>query len=399
MYRKQRLTPKLRKKQKIVVSTPRNLWYDTGNNPARKGKTADMEKNEMSGAVIAPLFQLSRDAVCGAAQGRIVFANPAACRLFGADITGERVETRFPGLEENICGDNSFAASVTVDGTPRSVTAARCGELLVLTVRTEEPPFPPVPPTALRQMRTAAFNLRMALDCLAEDEPENRDNGGEMYSSILFHSYYSMLHVINQLSDVNALAAGTMACRMQPLSIRRLVSDLLGSAEFFLRRKHIAFRWEILGENLFVEGDRDRLEQLLLILIANSVMHTGEGGTITVRLKRHGRLCRLTLCDDGRGMTESELAEVFTPNREDLPTNVQDSGLGLSIAQGLAQLHNGVLVIQRGKAGETSMHLQLPLTGKLPLRDTLRHDSGPELLLTELSEELPTEAYRRKYRE
>ena len=98
-------------------------------------------------------------------------------------------------------------------------------------------------------------------------------------------------------------------------------------------------------------------------------------------------------------MTESELAEVFTPNREDLPTNVQDSGLGLSIAQGLAQLHNGVLVIQRGKAGETSMHLQLPLTGKLPLRDTLRHDSGPELLLTELSEELPTEAYRRKYRE
>ena len=128
-------------------------------------------------------------------------------------------------------------------------------------------------------------------------------------------------------------------------------------------------------------------------------MHTGEGGTIAVRLKRHGRLCRLTLCDDGRGMTESELAEVFTPNREDLPTNVQDSGLGLSIAQGLAQLHNGVLVIQRGKGGETSMHLQLPLTGKLPLRDTLRHDSGPELLLTELSEERPTEAYRRNYRE
>ena len=248
-------------------------------------------------------------------------------------------------------------------------------------------------------MRTAAFNLRMALDCLTENEPENGDDGGEMYSSILFHSYYSMLHVINQLSDVNALAAGTMACRMQPLSISRLVSDLLGSAEFFLRRKHIAFRWEILGENLFVEGDRDRLEQLLLLLIANSVMHTSEGGTIAVRLKRHGQRCQLTLCDDGRGMTESELAEAFMPNREDLPTNVQDSGLGLSIAQGLAQLHNGVLVIQRGKGGETSMHLQLPLTGKLPLRDTLRHDSGPELLLTELSEVLPTEAYRRKYRE
>lgn len=101
MYRKQRLTPKLRKKQKIVVSTPQNLWYDTGNNPARKGKTADMEKVEISGAALAPLFRLSRDAVCGIAQGRIVFSNPAACRLFGADVTGESAAERFPNLEEN----------------------------------------------------------------------------------------------------------------------------------------------------------------------------------------------------------------------------------------------------------------------------------------------------------
>ena len=359
-----------------------------------------MGKNEMSGAAIAPLFRLSRDAVCGVAQGRIVFANPAAGRLFGADLAGERVETRFPGLEEDVWGD-SFATTVTVDGTPRNVSAARCGEILVLTIRTEEPPFPPVPPTALRQMRTAAFNLRLALDHLTENEPEDEDDDDddEMYSSILFHSYYSMLHLTNQLSDVNALATGTMACRMQSVSISRLVSDLLGSAEFFLRRKHITFRWEILGDNLFVAGDRDRLEQLLLILIANSVMHTGEGGTITVRLKRYGQRCQLTLSDDGHGMTEDELAEAFTPNRKDSLTNVNDSGLGLPIAQGLAQLHNGVLVIQRGEHGETSMHLQLPITGKLPLRDTLRHDSGPELLLTELSEVLPTEAYQRKYRE
>ena len=355
-----------------------------------------MEMNDKSGAAIAPLFQLSRDAVCGAANGSIVFANPAACRLFGADVTGERVEKRFPGLEENVWGD-SFATSVTVDGTARSVTGARCGDILVLTIQTEEQSFPPIPPTALRQMRTAAFNLRLALDRVTESEPEDDDDA--MYASTLFHSYYSMLHLTNQLADVNALAAGTMACRMQSVSISHLVDDLMGSAEFFLRRKKINFRWEISGDNLFVVGDRDRLEQLLLILIANCVMHTGEGGTITVRLKRVGRRCQLMVCDDSRGMTESELAEAFTPNREDSLTNVQDSGLGLSIAQGIAQLHNGVLVIQRGENGETSMHLQLPLTGKLPLRDTLRHDSGPELILTELSEVLPMEAYQRKYRE
>lgn len=146
MYRKQRLTPKLRKKQKIVVSTPQNLWYDTGNNPAQKGKTADMEKVEISGAALAPLFRLSRDAVCGIAQGCIVFSNPAACRLFGADVTGESAAERFPDLEENGWGD-SFAAVLTIGDTPRNITAVRSGEILVLTIRTEEPETLPVPPT------------------------------------------------------------------------------------------------------------------------------------------------------------------------------------------------------------------------------------------------------------
>ena len=173
MYRKQRLTPKLRKKQKIVVSTPQNLWYDTGDNPAQKGKTADMEKVEISGAALAPLFRLSRDAVCGAVHGSIAFANPAACRLFGTDITGERVEKRFPGLEENDWGD-SFAASVTVDGAARTVTAARCGDVLVLTIQTEEPSFPPVPPTALRQMRSAAFNLRLSIEQMLKPTRKRR---------------------------------------------------------------------------------------------------------------------------------------------------------------------------------------------------------------------------------
>ena len=214
-----------------------------------------MEINDTTGASIAPLFRLSRDAVCGAVHGSIAFANPAACRLFGTDITGERVGKWLPGLEENDWGD-SFATSITVDGTARTVTAARCGEVLVLTIQTEEPSFPPVPPTALRQMRTASFNLRLALDHVTENELENDEDGA--YASILFHSYYSILHLTNQLADVNALAAGTMACRMQSVSISHLVDDLLGSAEFFLRRKNIKFRWEISGDNLFVVGDPDQ---------------------------------------------------------------------------------------------------------------------------------------------
>ena len=383
MYRKQRLTPKLRKKQKIVVSTPQNLWYDTGNNPAQKGKTADMEKVEISGAARAPLFRLSRDAVCGIAQGRIVLSNPAACRLFGADVTGESAAERFPDLEETGWGD-SFAAVLTIGDTPRNITAVRSGEILVLTIRTEEPEILPVPPTALRQMRSAAFNLRLSIEQLLKDEPEawdeDYDEERAKANAVLYHSYYKLLHVTNQLADLNALAADDKLSWPKPLSFGDLIADLVDSAEILI-------------------GEQSKLEQLLLILIADCVRRTGDGGKIVFRLRQFGRRCQLTVCDDGPGLTEEELAEAFAPRREDTLTGAPDAGLGLTIAQGLARLHGGVLVLRNGESGETSMHLQLPLTGKLPLCDAHPIAAGPELILTELSELLPSEMYQRKYRD
>ena len=173
----------------------------------------------------------------------------------------------------------------------------------------------------------------------------------------------------------------------------------MDSAEIFLQRRNITFRFDPAGESLFVIGEQSKLEQLLLILIADCVRRTGDGGKIVFRLRQFGRRCQLTVCDDGPGLTEEELAEAFAPRREDKLTGTPDAGLGLTIAQGLARLHGGVLVLRNGESGETSMHLQLPLTGKLPLCDAHPIAAGPELILTELSELLPSEMYQRKYRD
>ena len=173
----------------------------------------------------------------------------------------------------------------------------------------------------------------------------------------------------------------------------------MDSAEIFLQRRNITFRFDPAGESLFVIGEQSKLEQLLLILIADCVRRTGDGGKIVFRLRQFGRRCQLTVCDDGPGLTEEELAEAFAPRREDTLTGAPDAGLGLTIAQGLARLHGGVLVLRNGESGETSMHLQLPLTGKLPLCDAHPIAAGPELILTELSELLPSEMYERKYRD
>ena len=353
-----------------------------------------MKQINASGAELAPLFRLSRDAVCGISHGRIVFANPAACRLFGADVTGEAAESRFPGMTEEDWGE-CYAASAAVGGAVRDVTAVRFGDTAVLTVRSEEPAVPSVPPSTLRQIRSAALNLRLSIDRLTE----SREEADGVYPAVLFRSYFSLLHLTSQLADSSALLSGDLPCRMQTLPVTTLVGELTDSVAFFLGDKSVSLRCDLPEDDLFVTGDRERLEQLLLILLGSSIRRIGVPGEISVRVKKVGKNCRISVFDDGDGIPEGELAEVFSARREDTITGAPDTGLDFSIARGLAQLHGGLLVIQSTADGKTSVHVQLPLTGTLTLRDADTGEHGPERILTELCDVLPLEAYKRKYRE
>lgn len=183
---------------------------------------------------------------------------------------------------------------LTIGDTPRNITAVRSGEILVLTIRTEEPETLPVPPTALRQMRSAAFNLRLSIEQLLKDEPETWDEDYDeeraKVSAVLYHSYYKLLHVTNQLADLNALAADDKLSWAEASLVRRSPSPI-----WWTRRRSSCgggtsrFRFDPAGESLFVIGEQSKLEQLLLILIADCVRRTGDGGKIVFRLRQFGR--------------------------------------------------------------------------------------------------------------
>ena len=320
-----------------------------------------------------------------------------------ADVTGESAAERFPDLEETGWGD-SFAAVLTIGDTPRNITAVRSGEILVLTIRTEEPEILPVPPTALRQMRSAAFNLRLSIEQLLKDEPEawdeDYDEERAKVSAVLYHSYYKLLHVTNQLADLNALAADDQLSWPKPLSFSDLIADLVDSAEIFLRRRNITFRFDPAGESLFVIGEQSKLEQLLLILIADCVRRTGDGGKIVFRLRQFGRRCQLTVCDDGPGLTEERAcrglraaAGGYAHRRAGCGARAHDR------AGARAAPRRRSCSPERRERRKRACTCSSPLTGKLPLCDAHPIAAGPELILTELSELLPSEMYQRKYRD
>ncbi|MEP9358031.1 ATP-binding protein [Sphingomonas sp. KR3-1] len=115
------------------------------------------------------------------------------------------------------------------------------------------------------------------------------------------------------------------------------------------------------GEPLAVEGDARLLAQALVNLIENAVNHTPPGTRITLGVRRHGDLARLTVRDDGPGIPEEARTHALRRfGRLEASRNRPGHGLGLPLVQAIARLHHGTLELADAAPG-LAVHLDLPL--------------------------------------
>lgn len=114
-----------------------------------------------------------------------------------------------------------------------------------------------------------------------------------------------------------------------------------------------------------VIGDRDRIKQILLNLIANAIEHTPAGGVVRLDLACEGELAKLSVSDTGPGIPEEELHLIFERFYRRDPSRTRKSsggaGLGLSIAYWIAKMHGGDLRAKSSVGKGSTFELTLPL--------------------------------------
>jgi PAS domain S-box-containing protein len=113
-------------------------------------------------------------------------------------------------------------------------------------------------------------------------------------------------------------------------------------------------------EQIEIEGNRDRLKQLALILLDNALKYTPKGGTVRLELQRtntgNGNFAELIVTDSGPGISPEDLPHVFERfyRADQSRTHGSDpggSGLGLPIAQSIAQSHGGEISLENLASG------------------------------------------------
>ncbi len=175
-----------------------------------------------------------------------------------------------------------------------------------------------------------------------------------------------MSRLVGDLLLLAQADAGTLPMARNPVELDTLLLEVYHESQVLASAVHLG-----IGDidQTLVVGDRDRLKQLLLNLVSNAIKFTPEGGHVTLGLTRIRDWARLVVTDTGVGIPADELPHVFDRfYRVDKARtrSAGGAGLGLAIAQRIAQVHGGRLeAASDGATGRGStFSLWLPLAAE-----------------------------------
>ena len=182
-------------------------------------------------------------------------------------------------------------------------------------------------------------------------EPQTREEYMEALQ-LIERQGQRMSTMINELLTVTRLEQKKTSIELEPLNFSQLVEAVCQDMAL-IREKEICLRSEI-EKDIFIQGNKELLIQLLNNLIVNAYRYGKPNGHILVQLSRTEEQVRLSVSDDGIGMRAEELPQIWNRfYQADVSRGSQGSGLGLSIVKEIASLHQGSMSVE-SKPGEGS---------------------------------------------
>jgi two-component system OmpR family sensor kinase len=157
--------------------------------------------------------------------------------------------------------------------------------------------------------------------------------------------------------------SGRLSLNMKPVELDTLILEVFHEMRILAGGK-VAIKVADIDE-VQVPGDRDRLKQVLLNLVANAIQYTPPGGEVIMSLARIGEQARIIVRDTGPGIPAEDLPFIFERfyRAEKSRTRSRGSGfgLGLSIAQWIVENHDGTIKVDSKEGQGTTFAIWLPI--------------------------------------
>src|SRR5437763_6122339 len=209
---------------------------------------------------------------------------------------------------------------------------------------------------ASHELRTPLFSLGGFIELL-EDEQLDPGARAELLSAM--HGQVARLQKLAvDLLDLSRLDAGSFELEQERVDLAEVAEMVVWEFQPAVRRGAADVQLKVPEGGVEVTCDRERVAQIMRILVDNAIRHTPEGTPVTVSATRRNGTAKITVADWGPGLEGGEASQVFdrffTGDAEN-----GGAGLGLAIAKELAERMHGEIRL-KSRPGRTAFTFEMP---------------------------------------
>ena len=170
-----------------------------------------------------------------------------------------------------------------------------------------------------------------------------------------------LIHIVENLLSITRVGAGEDArVTKTPEAAEEVIEGAVG--KFRRRYPQIDVRVDLPGDFFLVPMDPLLIQQVLTNLLENAAVHGVTTTQVTVSLEKHGRWARFTVEDNGRGIPEPRLHNLFDGTQSaQQGDSTRSMGIGLSVCKTVVAAHRGKIKGENKKGGGARFTVDLPL--------------------------------------
>ncbi|MEP7188029.1 MAG: ATP-binding protein [Roseiflexaceae bacterium] len=198
--------------------------------------------------------------------------------------------------------------------------------------------------TVSHELRTPLTSIRGSLGLLAGGAAGDISHAAKKMVDIAYKNSERLTRLVNDILDIERIEGGKLAFQMISLDLTQLVEHALEANSGYGEQFGITFALTGIVPGAYVQGDADRLTQVLTNLLSNAAKFSPAGGTVEVAVTRQDRQLCVSVSDHGPGVPAAFRARIFGKFAQaDSSTSRQNGGvgLGLSIAKAIIERHGG----------------------------------------------------------
>ncbi len=218
------------------------------------------------------------------------------------------------------------------------------------------------------ELRAPVTSIRLGLEILGEQITERLQADEKQMLTLAIRNTQRLEGLVNDIMDYSKIAAGKMAIVKEPCDARALADDALDAMKAAAMAKGVRLAKDYGPLLPRAAAENRRVVQVLINLLSNAIKYTPARGSVTVSISEgryeHAGTLLFKVKDTGPGLPQEQLEKVFGMFEQAAGADTrkaQGTGLGLTLARGMVELHGGRIWAESWKGLGATFCFTIPI--------------------------------------